>query len=233
MTNQIEDLGGKTPEELDQLAHEGQARLDKLLRTREPDFGLGGPELAPVTDDEVKAAIDELEKAIKIRNLAYLQARQREVLEGIRRRTASEKADATRISLYGLREEVRPRERRGPARTEQRPPHLRRQPRRQMFAVNLPCVVCGTNVPELPFEPNPCQAIYCQQHWLERRGQEGQTGTVGAAFQDALREKDERTQELEAENATLRAGGSVASPKLSKKERKRRAQLKRGEREDE
>jgi CxxC-x17-CxxC domain-containing protein len=234
MADNISDLEGKSPDELDRIAREEQTRLDKLLRTREPDFGLSGPETKPITDDEVKAAIEDLEKAIKIRNIAYLQARQRAVLEGIQRRAASELAQATRISLYGLREEAPSRERRGPARTEQRPLYRQRQPRRQMFAVDETCADCGAKVTELPFRPAPGQTIYCSNCFEARRGQKGQTGnTMGAAFQDALQEKERRIRELEEENAALRAGGSVASPKLSKKERKRLAKLKRGELEEE
>ena len=225
MDNQIGDLEKKTPAELDQLGRQEQARLDKLLRTNEPDFGLGGPELVPVTDAEVDAAIAELEKAIKIRNLAYLQARQRAVVEGIQRRAADEKAQARRLNLYGLQEEAPARERRGPA---------KRQPRRQMFAVDETCADCGAKVTELPFRPAPGQTIYCSNCFEARRNQREQRGTVtGAAFQDAIQEKDKRIQELEEENATLRAGGGTASPKLSKKERKRLAKLKRGESQEE
>ena len=228
MDNQIGDLEKKTPAELDQLGRQEQARLDKLLRTNEPDFGLGGPELVPVTDAEVDAAIAELEKAIKIRNLAYLQARQRAVVEGIQRRAAAEKAQARRLNLYGLREEAPARERRGPA---------KRQPRRQgrqMFAVDETCADCGAKVTELPFRPAPGQTIYCSNCFEARRDQRGQRGTVmSAAFQDALQEKDKRIQELEEENAILQAGGGTASPKLSKKERKRLAKLKRGESQEE
>ncbi len=228
----IDDLKGKSGVELDQLSREEQTRLDKLLGTSDPDFGLGGrPELLPVTDAEVKQAIDDLEKAIKMRNIVFIRAKQRETLEEIQRRKTSELAEANRILLHGLQKEVQPRERdsvrtASPSRS-----------RRQMFVVNQPCAECGVNVHELPFEPDPGKKIYCPDCYRKTRGQsrkEDRTTVVGEVLNQRLQEDNERLRaQVETLTATAGHGGEKMPSGLSKKKQREWRSQHRGESEEE
>lgn len=186
-------LEEKSGRELDKLTREEQARLDKLLTTNDPDFGLGGPpELLPVSDEEVNRMIDGLERAIKMRNIVLIRAKQRAVLEGIQRRQSSELAERDRILRHGFQTR-----RRDPSRTA-----LPSRPRQPMFEVDLPCAKCGTNVHELSFEPTPGRAVYCPDCYQEVRHRGGsQTTVVGDALNRGLQEENERLR------AELEAGG--------------------------
>ncbi len=228
----IDDLEGKSKEALDKLTGEEQKRLDDLLATKDPDFGLGGrSELLPVSDAEVQKAIDDLENALKMRNIVFIRAKQREALEEIERRKTSSLAEKDRILLHGLREKVQPRERdsvrtASPSRS-----------RRQMFVVNQPCAECGVNVHELPFEPDPGKKIYCPDCYRKTRGQsrkEDRTTVVGEVLNQRLQEDNERLRaQVETLTATAGHGGEKMPSGLSKKKQKEWRNQHRGESEEE
>ncbi len=226
----IDDLEGKSKEALDKLTGEEQKRLDDLLATKDPDFGLGGrSELLPVSDAEVQKAIDDLENALKMRNIVFIRAKQREALEEIERRKTSALAEKDRILLHGLREKVQPRER-DSVRTASQPSRSRRQ----MFLVDQPCAKCGTNVHELPFEPDPGKAIYCPSCYQDVLASQGRGGgrrtAVSESSNPALQEKDDEITRLKEQLANASKSGGRG--KLSKKERREQERLDREARGD-
>ena len=70
MADNLEELEGKPLEELDTIIRQEDAKLSKLRMADKSDFGKGGPELKPVTDEEVKQVIEDLDRAIKVRHIA-------------------------------------------------------------------------------------------------------------------------------------------------------------------
>jgi len=216
------DLDKMTNPALDELTEKEQARLSRLVATRDRGFGLTTSSEPPpvVTDDDVKNAIEDLEHAIKARKVAQLQSQEREVLAEIRQRAAEEKEERERI-LRGPQLEIQESIRHRPV--DNRRPLRTTRVERQMFTVNQPCATCGKTGYQLPFEPNPStgKPVYCQdcyQDVLASRRSGGQRTAVSGAFDQALRDENEQ---LKARVQELEAGGGGQN--LSKKEiRKRR-----------
>jgi len=224
----LEDLKGKSADELGKAVREEQARVDKLCITLEPGFGKSaGKELAPVTDEDIQKAIEELDKAIKIKRIADLQLQQNRLLEDVRRRTEKELSDAseTRKPLGHRSDE---------GTSSKQPVHYDLRQQSRMYKPCAPCAQCGKEDFEVPFQPTPGKPIYCQDCYQQiRRSQ----GSFGHAFKEKLEEqaKTINSQAEQIRNLELRltaVSESDTTPRLSKKQQRRLDRKKKQCRQD-
>lgn len=235
MSDIIKDLEGKSLEELKQMGRDEERRLDQLEGAGKKDFsfvaGVETKVMGPITDEDVAKIVKEADEIIAKGHIVYLRARQHAVAEAAQKKIDAAKTRIDDIALYGLQKEVQPRGR-DSVRTESRS-----QSRRQMFRAAEPCVDCGKEDYEVPFEPTPGKPLRCpscHQKMLANQDRGGSRRTAASESSDkTLQEENNRLKTRVAElEATAGHGGEKMPSGLSKKKQKEWRSQHRGESEE-